>query len=438
MRGVHMKTLLKCLLLVQFTLASAGAFAQSETMRLRMETMQKIQTLCDTPEATFGNSRYVRTEWTGECKAGKLHGDGQLSFEEREADTGKTKYRFVQRGLMVEGRQIGPWHILQSSHPVFVGAYLWGDAPVPGHYVKTDDGGFRLGQPDWTAGRIVAVPTSEPIPAAVVARLLEQARDPAAAGGAPAGKVPYQSALLRDLLRRGTVYSAASRAIPAQGSGSVALVLSTRTMASMTAIESLGKGVRHWAQQQPGAPVRQAAERLAAAADPQVFAQGLAQLLREHFKTVVFAEDIAAVDRSAIDHILVFDLQFEHDVAATMPEIVRLLSGVSSRPASTNLNDNFLQGAPLAGGSFFLLNRELDVVRAHEAAPYKVPFMKPLAVYQPNDAAAVSQQLVFQLDLMAKTLTDTLGREKYLYIQGARFDNTSAVTSMLRFNLREP
>lgn len=396
------------------------------------------------PGRARGLERKVRVAWTGGCTDGKLDGQGSLEIHQFTAPGtpfASQPLKFREAGLMVRGRRVGPWLIENSPSAASKGAYQWFDGPMPGTYIKLADGAMQLATTTWENGQsLKPVTTSLPIAAAEVARLTELARQAALQDGAPRPqRLPYRSALLADLFRNGEIFRTSAPKLVDAKTSTIAVILSARTEQSMAAIDTLNGLLARWSQSRAEPALTQATQRLIKALDGKAFTQGLVDLLRERFGKVVFAQDLAEVDRKTVRYVMIFDLAFQHGGQAMIDEWVK----DASTPREGKLHDYFNSVPAKAmrlGFNYFLLDAQFDVMVAQEKEAAALGISRPnpyLLAGAGVNKLEVARALTDFINMNASWLVDRLGGQKFRYVDGKREDNFYAETWMLRGTLDE-
>jgi hypothetical protein len=181
--------------------------------------------------------------------------------------------------------------------------------------------------------------------------------------------------------------------------------------------------------------VRAAATRLAAAVDKRTLVEGLARQLREYFSQVRVADDLSNFKKGDADLILVFDLTFGHRLGEMLKQ--------RDAESDSSLWDRMVAlalpvPALLVGASHFLLNNELELVRATFALPQRLT-MRPLSEGTYNDAEpakARDARMVDGLNALTTGLQKAAGAEAFAKIVDASPWACKSVICPLLLDLR--
>jgi hypothetical protein len=440
------------------------ANAQMPDYSKMLAAQKLIKSRCDLQEATYSDDlfgtvasytvRLMRTKWTGGCVEGLLDGEGTLAFESR-AQSGIPAHDNVtvdqQSGLMVKGKQVGPWRIDVGFHDVVVGAYYWLDIAAPGMYIKLPNGSFQQVQlkSSMVAGMVEPKRYLEPLTAMVpitalqVEEHIRSARlqavgSTAGDNSSAATTLVVESTLLQDLLRGNKARLAGSRALGNIKGKRLLIVLSSNSLASFDALDAFKNTVIQYSPSQPlSGPVLNAAMDIASAADKKKLIDALTSQLRSRFASVNFADDLSNFKKTDTDLVVVFDFTFKHEWPAMVENRLAQLALPESNYRQSQLNSS--PGISV-GGSAFILNSDLAVVRSSQRAP-KLLTLRPAYEVSPLNAShAVVQEERLQAGFkeLALELRKAIGGEEFVDIGGTKVKNANSVLWPLMGTLELP
>jgi hypothetical protein len=439
-----------------------------------MNVRHKVESLCDTREGEFelkrmvsavdelsGNkappqsptyrTRLVRTGWTGTCIEGKLDGVGSLTTESR-AESGNPIFDklVVQQktGLMIKGVQVGPWRIDKHSLlEELVGIYLIPGLPgaIP-YYIRQNDGSFRAAQYEFSAQRgrfMVPIESTAPVSAAQVEQSILEFRQKLATGdsgstmaAAKPSTVTIESTLLQDLMGGAKARFAANREIGDTHGKSLLVVFSNTTQTSSEHMDDFRNVVSSWGSQQTDAGVRASAANVVSMVDKKAFFDGLAAKLRQNFAKVTVENDLSPMTNGDADFALVFDFAFDHRVKDILAgQIVDASKTWDEIDRAYKTPEEKLYTAPAIylGVSYFLLNKQLEVVRMSTLNPQAVRFNRAKQSGSYNDPVAkkMADGLAEAVNWSAVGLSMRLNHAPYITFMGNRIENSANILGPL-------